>query len=327
MTTMRKKAMSTQSKSAPFTTCSTTRYPPHFDWNVLDRQCTYMFELLHPQQLIVVEHDTPRLVHIGTRNNRTLIESYEPLFAPETAAASAPLPPTPVAMVEQARTFALSTRDDCIAAASALGAEQEGFVVVDAQWNRVKIKGPVYVALHHAAGGLSSCSVRQCAADIFLNGESEEVRSYRLRSRRLANVSVEIDRIEKQFSDAAASLQSAYDKIRRQALSSSAAGRQEEEKLVNTHRKGCCRVCQQVVRQEQDGVFVSDGAGERRDGWPKQQRRPIQWPRLRPCCASDSQQRLRRQRCFYHFCPTCKTRRAKKKKIKLICCSKKKQKE
>jgi hypothetical protein len=205
--------------------------PVTFDWSALDRDCTYMFELMHPQQLIVVEHLVPRLVHIGTRNNRTLVESYEPLpllSAATTTAEAGADQLTKKTMMEQARSFSLATRDECIAAAAALGADQEGFVVVDAAWNRVKIKGPVYVALHHTAGNLSSISVDQCAVDIFLNGESEEVRAYRLGSQRLAGVSDAIDRIEKRFRAAIDTLCKTYDRVRKNV---------DAEALVNADRK------------------------------------------------------------------------------------------
>jgi hypothetical protein len=141
-------------------------------WNsaLLNTDCTYMFELLHPMQLIVIEHAQPRLVHIGTRNNKTLVESYEPV------------PLDGGSFIEQAQSFSLRTRSDCVAAAAQLGAQQEGYVVVDGAWNRVKVKSPIYVSLHHsivtASAGASEKELRLRAAEIFLHGETEEVRSY-----------------------------------------------------------------------------------------------------------------------------------------------------
>lgn len=176
--------------------------PSKFDWNALNCDCTYIFELMHPEQLIVVEHERPRLVHIGTRNNKTLCESYEPL-----------------GFVEQAQSFSLATRDDCLAAAAQLGAEQEGFVIVDKNWNRVKIKGAIYVALHHTGGAnLGQLTVQQCAADIVLNGESDEVRAYRQKSKRLANVSIEIDCIEKRVKNAAATVFTVFAQAKEESL-------------------------------------------------------------------------------------------------------------
>lgn len=213
--------------------------PPKFDWNALDRDCTYMFELMHPEQLIVVEHDTPRLVHIGTRNNKTLVESYEPLN-----------------FVEQARSFALRSRADCLDAASKLGAEQEGFVVVDKNWNRVKIKGAIYVSLHHAGG--ANFTVQQCAADIFLNGESDEVRAYRLASKRLANVSAEIDRIEERLTNAAQCIFDMLATARNNAIGKenaclTAADRKEMANFASScykDNKGAFAVFMQVVSDE-----------------------------------------------------------------------------
>jgi hypothetical protein len=50
----------------------------------------------------------------------------------------------------------LRSIDDCVKAAAALDPlKQEGFVVVDRYFNRIKIKSPAYVMLHHAKDTLS----------------------------------------------------------------------------------------------------------------------------------------------------------------------------
>lgn len=125
----------------------------------LDKRCTYMFELMHPESLIVVRYDEPRLVHIGTRHNETYEESYEYIG------------------VDQVETFPLNTLAACREAAMALGPSQEGYVVRDAAWRRVKIKGPVYVKLHHTLTS-NHLSEEEVAAQMILQGEESEVSAY-----------------------------------------------------------------------------------------------------------------------------------------------------
>jgi hypothetical protein len=67
--------------------------------------------------------------------------------------------------------WSLRSVDDCVKAAAALDPlEQEGFVVVDKGFNRIKIKSPTYVILHHAKDTLS---IRKMV-DIVRFGEFEE---------------------------------------------------------------------------------------------------------------------------------------------------------
>ncbi len=54
--------------------------------------------------------------------------------------------------------------------------EQEGYVVVDGNYNRVKVKHPGYVALHHMRDSLNAGRKRML--DIIRKGESEEFLTY-----------------------------------------------------------------------------------------------------------------------------------------------------
>lgn len=112
-------------------------------WNTLKMRlpepgCCYMFELMTPMNRIVVQHREPKLVLIGVRDLTTLKE----------------LPVEPVAERHgwsAVRSLPLSTCEQCIEAAKALDPmSAEGFVVVDADFRRVKIKSPRYVAIAHA---------------------------------------------------------------------------------------------------------------------------------------------------------------------------------
>ena len=56
--------------------------------------------------------------------------------------------------VDRPKEYSLHSLEECIAAAKALNPDntvtQEGFVVVDNQFHRVKVKSPAYFMLHHA---------------------------------------------------------------------------------------------------------------------------------------------------------------------------------
>lgn len=101
----------------------------------LDRDCTYMFELVGPENRVVVYYTEPMIFHIGTRENRTGLERSTNIDIPRPA------------------EHRFQTLSECIEGAKRLPVSEEGYVVVDATWNRVKIKSPAYVALHAMLNG------------------------------------------------------------------------------------------------------------------------------------------------------------------------------
>lgn len=103
-----------------------------YDWEkTLDKNYTYMFELCHPLNKIVVRHEKPAVYHIGTRDNTTFKELTVDIGTPKP------------------RQFSFNSLEDVIAMAQVLPYSEEGYVVVDANWNRIKIKSPSYIAVHH----------------------------------------------------------------------------------------------------------------------------------------------------------------------------------
>jgi hypothetical protein len=103
----------------------------------LDPQYTYMFELCSPYSRIVVPHDEIALYHIGTRDNATYRELEIDIG------------------VTKPKTYAGSNLDDLIEMASKLKYCDEGYVVKDKNYNRIKVKSPSYVAVHHLISDLS----------------------------------------------------------------------------------------------------------------------------------------------------------------------------
>lgn len=123
--------------------------------------CSFYFELTGPLNRIVVRHPEEGLTILGARN----LETQREITVGEAAGALAGEIPTvhefPLQSFEEiAETFARMSP-----------LSQEGYVVVDAAFNRVKVKHPGYVALHHAKDGLS----RKACVQIARSGEGGEV--------------------------------------------------------------------------------------------------------------------------------------------------------
>ena len=124
----------------------------------LDKNCTYLFELTGPLNRVVVYYPEPKIYHIGTRNNLTL-EEFECDIG-----------------IEKPKEYTFGSLEACLETAKNLPFSQEGYVVVDRHWNRVKIKSPAYVAIHHMKNNGVVTTTR--IIDILRNGDSGEFLSY-----------------------------------------------------------------------------------------------------------------------------------------------------
>ena len=113
---------------------------------VLDDQYCYTFELVSPESRIVVPYKKTELYFIGLRSTGGFTE-----FKTEDSVLSS--------LLKTPKSYPLHTLEDCLKATEKMGFDEEGFVVVDDNWNRVKIKSPEYVLAHHArANGATSIS-------------------------------------------------------------------------------------------------------------------------------------------------------------------------
>ena len=124
------------------------------DFTKLLKRHTYMFELIHPKNIIVVQHTEPRLVHIGTRDNQTYQEIHADIG------------------IEKPKTFQFGVLEDILKFVKTMPANQEGFVICDSKFRRNKIKGSAYIELHHIA---SKCNPFENCLKLYLRGEMEEV--------------------------------------------------------------------------------------------------------------------------------------------------------
>ena len=101
----------------------------------LDKNLTYIFELVSPKTQVIIKYEKTLLYHIGTRSNI----SGEELECD-------------IGIIKP-RSYPLTSLSECLAAARELNSgsediEGEGFVVVDKYYNRVKIKSPDYIVNH-----------------------------------------------------------------------------------------------------------------------------------------------------------------------------------
>jgi T4 RnlA family RNA ligase len=129
-----------------------------FDFDRLDPNYTYLMELCSCYNIIIVPYNEPKLFHIGTRNNITCEEVEVDIG------------------IEKPKQYMLSSLEDCIAMAKTFDFTKEGFVVVDKNYHRVKVKSEDYVKTHRM---ISNNKVsEEKILSLICSGEEEEFLSY-----------------------------------------------------------------------------------------------------------------------------------------------------
>lgn len=127
----------------------------------LQRDYTYIFELVSPYTQVVIHYPLPELWHIGTRNNISGMESVTDIG------------------VQRPKEYPLHTLADCVEAANNLNKDcvsikQEGFVVVDVNWHRIKVKSPEYF-IEHAARTANPAAVKREIVHNLLDKTKQEL--------------------------------------------------------------------------------------------------------------------------------------------------------
>lgn len=134
------------------------------DWDaVANRNYTYMFELVSPYNRVVIPYDETKLYFLGFRDMSTGEEMF-----PEDSEMSD--------YFSIPKRFPLMSLAEVQAAASKLPWDEEGYVVCDANFNRVKIKSIQYVKAHYARTNNTINTER--LVQIVLDGEQEEFLIY-----------------------------------------------------------------------------------------------------------------------------------------------------
>ena len=125
---------------------------------------TYMFELCSPWTRVVVPHKENKLYFLGKRNNKTFEETYftdDPVFSK---------------LFDIPKVFPLKSIDECLAATKEMPWDEEGYVVCDGKFNRVKVKSIAYVSVHHLKGNGAMSYSR--AIELVRANEIEEICEY-----------------------------------------------------------------------------------------------------------------------------------------------------
>lgn len=104
----------------------------------LNPQYTYMFELVSPHNRVVVPYESIDIYHIGTRDNVSLEEIESDIG------------------IKKPKTYDCNRLEDLIEMASYLRYCEEGYVVKDSKYKRIKVKSPAYVAVHRLIGGMNN---------------------------------------------------------------------------------------------------------------------------------------------------------------------------
>lgn len=132
-------------------------------FNMLDPNCIYMFELVSQYNRVVIPYDEIKLYFLGLRD---MTDGKE--WMPEDSDVSY--------FFTVPKRYNLYSLEDVQNAANKLPWDEEGYVVCDANFNRVKIKSPSYVMAHYVRNNNTINMER--LVQIVLDGEQEEFLIY-----------------------------------------------------------------------------------------------------------------------------------------------------
>lgn len=154
-----------------------------------DEHLTFMFELTAPENRVVVRHQTQSLTLIGVRCREDGLErDYLDRFG-----------------YPSVRSFPLQSIADVVATFADISPlSQEGYVIVDGAFNRIKVKHPGYVALHNMRDGFGSRRV----VELIRTDAVDEVLSYFPEYRSM------IEPVRARFAELAAAIDAEFIRLR-----------------------------------------------------------------------------------------------------------------
>lgn len=131
-------------------------YNANLDFTRLNPEYTYMFELVSPYTTIVIPYDIITIYHIGTRHNATGQEIDIDIG------------------IQKPKQYQLNNLD-AIKKFLENNNSQEGFVIVDGNWKRIKVKTPWYIKAHYYA---NTVLTQEKIYEMIQSGEEIEFLSY-----------------------------------------------------------------------------------------------------------------------------------------------------
>lgn len=123
-----------------------------------DENYTLIFELISPVNRIVVAYPETDLVLLGIRENTTGDE-----LDPRNTHLGK--------IFKTPKIYDIDTIDQALEVAKTLGVNEEGFVLVDENFNRVKVKGAEYLAMHRMRS--NNLSLRGFLATVLNNSQDD----------------------------------------------------------------------------------------------------------------------------------------------------------
>lgn len=135
------------------------------DYSKLAKDCTHIFELVHPESRIVVPYPAPALYYLGSR---LVFHGGKSNFKETTFKhyLNMPLP----------KSYKFNTIEECIETSKNLPFSEEGYVAVDKNMNRIKIKSPNYIAVNHLR--MNGIVTKKRVLDVILRGQEQEFLNY-----------------------------------------------------------------------------------------------------------------------------------------------------
>ena len=113
---------------------------PHDFFNSLYSDYTYMFELVSPETRVTIEYPDTALYYLGARNMLHFNE-IEHYWLPADDEFNY--------FIQLPKEYPLTSLEECLDAVNKMTRDEEGFVVCDNQFHRVKIKSPEYLVAAH----------------------------------------------------------------------------------------------------------------------------------------------------------------------------------
>ena len=154
----------------------------------------YTFELVSPQTRVVIPYEKPDLYFIGCRTMKTERDTKDSIIS---------------SFFKTPKEYDFHPAQDVVDAAKELPWDEEGYVVVDGNFNRVKIKSPAWLVAHYARSNNSIS--KESLIQVILDGEQEEFLVYANDYREeLESVEREMEDFVRNLNDAAREMKKKY---------------------------------------------------------------------------------------------------------------------
>jgi hypothetical protein len=175
---------------------------------------TYMFELTSKYNKVVIPYDGINLSLIGIRDNNSLEELD--IYSHKLSN-----------YFNKPKQYGFSSLEECINSAKELPYTEEGYVVVDKNFNRVKIKSLEYVNVHHLKG--EGILTPKKALDLIRNNEVDEFLVY------FDEYKVDIDDVRQKYLNLISSMEA--DLLKYKEIEASLESRKDKALWINANSK------------------------------------------------------------------------------------------